>query len=129
MATSRREFLKVVGNTFYFVGGGLIGTLTASRLNLDGAYLDFDINGTTGAVDTLKITDVRTICTAPEGIRLVVVRVETDEPGLYGLGCAAWVRLPSEERVNTAIPLGKRRPATYTRVPSGLRSSSSNTSA
>jgi mannonate dehydratase len=35
----------------------------------------------------LKITDVETILTAPDGIRLVVVKVTTSEPGLYGLGC------------------------------------------
>lgn len=34
------------------------------------------------------IRDIRVICTAPEGINLVVVKVETSEPGLYGLGCA-----------------------------------------
>jgi mannonate dehydratase len=35
----------------------------------------------------LKITRVRTILTAPQNrIRLVVVKVETSEPGLYGLG-------------------------------------------
>jgi mannonate dehydratase len=38
----------------------------------------------------VKITSVRAICTAPEGTRLVVVKVSTTEPGLYGLGCATF---------------------------------------
>lgn len=36
----------------------------------------------------LKITDVRTILTQPGGDNLVIVKVLTSEPGLYGIGCA-----------------------------------------
>ena len=38
----------------------------------------------------VKITKVKAIATAPNGIELIVVKVETSEPGLYGLGCATF---------------------------------------
>src|SRR5438876_99319 len=47
-----------------------------------------------GGLPPLQITAIRTICTAPDGIRLVVVKVETSEPGLYGLGCATFTQRP-----------------------------------
>ncbi len=40
----------------------------------------------------LKITDIKTTLTAPASIRLVVVKVLTSEPGLYGLGCATFTQ-------------------------------------
>lgn len=40
----------------------------------------------------VKIRDIKTILTAPNGIRLVVVKVETTEPGLVGWGCATFTQ-------------------------------------
>lgn len=48
-----------------------------------------------------RITRVRTVLTAPEGVTLVVVRVETDVDGLYGLGCATFTQ--RAHAVRTAI--------------------------
>ena len=40
----------------------------------------------------LKITNVKAILFAATRIRLVVVKVETSEPGLYGIGCATFTQ-------------------------------------
>ena len=38
----------------------------------------------------VTIENIRVICTAPEGINLLAVRVDTNVPGLYGLGCGTF---------------------------------------
>ncbi|MFW6328232.1 MAG: enolase C-terminal domain-like protein [Bacteroidota bacterium] len=43
-------------------------------------------------MSNLKVENVKTILTAPSGRNLVVVKVETSEPGLYGLGCATFTQ-------------------------------------
>ena len=40
----------------------------------------------------VKIRNVRSITTAPEGSNMIIVKVDTTEPGLYGLGCATFTQ-------------------------------------
>lgn len=43
-------------------------------------------------MSSLKIKDVKVFLTQPRGARLVIVKVLTNEPGLYGLGCATFTQ-------------------------------------
>ena len=49
--------------------------------------------------EAVRITDIRVVLTAPAGIRLVLVRVDTSEPGLYGWGCATFTQRPLAVKV------------------------------
>jgi len=49
----------------------------------------------------ITIKDVQTITTEPAGSRLIVVKIVTSEPGLYGLGCATFTQ--RFRAVHTAI--------------------------
>ncbi|MDR3050541.1 MAG: starvation-sensing protein RspA [Oscillospiraceae bacterium] len=40
----------------------------------------------------IKITDIRATITCPDDMNIIVVRVDTNQPGLYGLGCATYAQ-------------------------------------
>src|SRR6516225_7585880 len=48
-----------------------------------------------------KIKDVRVISTAPAGLRLTVVKIVTDQDGLYGYGCGTFTQ--RADLVNAAV--------------------------
>ena len=77
--TSRRTALKSLG---------IAGTLGFMGLPNQAAAEKYQ--KATKGLSPLKITKVRAIVTCPHGIELIVVKVETSEPGLYGLGCATF---------------------------------------
>lgn len=43
-------------------------------------------------VPPIRIKDIKVVLTAPNGIRLVLVKVVTDQPGLHGWGCATFTQ-------------------------------------
>src|SRR4051794_41507395 len=51
-----------------------------------------------------KIKDVQVIATAPGGVRLTVVKIVTDQDGLYGYGCGTFTQ--RAELVNVAVGKG-----------------------
>lgn len=53
----------------------------------------------TRATPSPKIKDVQVIATAPQGLRLIVVKILTDQDGLYGYGCATFT-----QRADLVVP-------------------------
>jgi mannonate dehydratase len=85
-SSSRRDTIKklALGST-----AGLFGLLGSPALNAQDSHVHA---GYKAGVPPVKIKSVKAIATAPEGINLIVVKVETSEPGLYGLGCATFTQ-------------------------------------
>ena len=84
---SRRDTLKMLG--FGSSAGvlGLFGGISTAEAR--------EQQGTPAYAKGLapvKIKSVKAIATAPQGSNLIVVKVETTEPGLYGLGCATFTQ-------------------------------------
>jgi mannonate dehydratase len=85
---NRRDALRSIslagGGSLLGRGGALADALTVRR---DARYTQA-VAGT----PPVRIRDIKTILTAPNRIRLVVVKVETTEPGLHGWGCATFTQ-------------------------------------
>lgn len=76
---NRRDAIKNLGAGAVVAGSGILNPLAAQGNELDSK-----------GIPPLKITKVKAIATCPEGTELIIVKVETSEPGLYGIGCATF---------------------------------------
>ena len=83
----RREVLRRLS-----VGGAAAGASLLSPQSPAAEVWAQSAPRSTRGLPPLKITDIKTILTAPNRIRLVIVKVMTNEPGLYGLGCATFTQ-------------------------------------
>ncbi|HXG33381.1 MAG TPA: enolase C-terminal domain-like protein [Bryobacteraceae bacterium] len=98
---SRRELLRKTA-------GGAVAGLSAARALQAQEQAERAVRG----LPSPKIRDIQVINTAPAGLRLTVVKVITDQDGLYGYGCATFTQRadlvgPAVERYLKPLLLGK----------------------
>jgi mannonate dehydratase len=87
---SRRNSLKKLG---LGSAAGILGMLGFSeQAEAQKRAQAQNYQQSTKGLPPLKITKVKAITTAPQGSNLIVVKVDTNEPGLYGLGCATFTQ-------------------------------------
>src|SRR5512146_956299 len=85
---NRRTLLKALG------GGAAFTTLREQQASAQVARA-------TRGMPAPKIKDVQVIATAPAGLRLTVVKILTDQDGLYGYGCGTFTQ--RGDLVNEAV--------------------------
>src|SRR5579863_7014862 len=94
---NRRELLKAA------FGGVVLSREVAAQTKVERS---------TRGLAIPHIKDVSVIATAPQGLRLVVVKITTDQDGLYGYGCATFTQradlvVPAVEKYLKPFLLGK----------------------
>ena len=82
-STNRRDALKILGAG----SAGLMGMFGATNV-----AAEREVPSYAKGLPPVKIKNIKAIATAPQGSNLIVVKVETTEPGLYGLGCATFTQ-------------------------------------
>ncbi|HZR57281.1 MAG TPA: enolase C-terminal domain-like protein [Terriglobales bacterium] len=80
MSIQRRNFLKSVA------GAGLLG-ITARHI-----HAQEQVTRATRGMPSPRIKDISVIECQPAGVRLTVVKITTDQDGLYGYGCATFTQ-------------------------------------
>ena len=95
----RRELLKSIG------GAGLLGLASPLLRSQE------QVARATRGMATPRIKDISVIECEPAGVRLTVVKITTDQDGLYGYGCATFTQRadlvkPAVEEVSEAVSAG-----------------------
>lgn len=85
ISSTRRDALKMLAMGSSAGLLGLFGTPEANAAT-------YETPSYQKGLAPVKIKSVKAIVTAPQGSNLIVVKVETTEPGLYGLGCATFTQ-------------------------------------
>src|SRR6516164_9394543 len=85
---NRREAISSLS----FAGGAALFAPTSLLADVPTAKCDSSYAQAVAGTAAVKIRDIKTILTAPNGIRLVIVKVETTEAGLVGWGCATFTQ-------------------------------------
>src|SRR5215469_18274695 len=93
---------------FHLAAVGAAGTLLQVRR----LAADEQAARATRGLPSPVIKDIKVISTQPGGVRLVVVKVITDQDGLYGYGCATFTQradlvVPAVEKYLKPLLIGK----------------------
>jgi len=75
-----------------FFGAAMASTAAAGMVAAKDAKAQDAVARAARGMPSPKIRDVSVIECAPQGVRLTVVKVTTDQPGLYGYGCATYTQ-------------------------------------
>ncbi len=90
------------------LAGGALGAVISKREAAAQERIERAVRG----MPSPKIMDISVIATQPAGARLVVVKVVTDQAGLYGYGCATFTQraelvVPAVERYLKPLLVGR----------------------